>query len=144
MALPRPAPGLVIRYAYLWRHEKERRRESGIKDRPCAIVAAVDKVAGATFVTVVPITRVPPDDPSLAVRLPARIKRHLRLDQTASWIVISEVNRFRWPGPDIRPVGDARDRFAYGYLPVEIFDEVRHRLLDAHERRKLTVVARQD
>jgi hypothetical protein len=143
VALPRPTPGLVIRYAYLWRHEKERRRESGVKERPCAIVATADKVAGVTFVTVVPITRAPPDDPTLAVQLPARVKRHLKLDQTTSWIVISEVNRFRRPRPDVRPIVDTKDRFSYGYLPVEIFDEVRRRLLDVYKRRKLTVVTRQ-
>jgi len=43
----------------------------------------------------------------------------LKLDAARSWIVTSEVNVFRWPGPDIRPI-DPRDRsqgYAYGYLP---------------------------
>jgi hypothetical protein len=143
MALPRPTPGMVVRYAYLWRHEKERRRESGIKDRPCAIVAAVRKARGEVYVMVVPITHRPPDDSSLAVRLPAGVKRHLGLDQSSSWVVDSEVNRFRWPGPDIRPVAAAEGRFTYGSLPVEIFDEVRRKLLDVYERRKLTMTTRQ-
>jgi hypothetical protein len=143
MALPRPTPGMVVRYAYLWRHEKEKRRESGTKDRPCAIVTAVRKARSEVYVTVVPITHRPPDDASLAVRLPSGVKRHLGLDRAASWIVVSEVNRFRWPGPDIRPVAP-EGRFAYGTLPVEIFDEVRRKLLELYERRKLAMTTRQD
>ncbi len=41
MSLPTPHPGLVIRYAYLWKHEYEAGREEGSKDRPRAIVMAV-------------------------------------------------------------------------------------------------------
>ena len=36
--LPRPVPGLVVRYSYLWLDEHRRGREEGVKDRPCAIV----------------------------------------------------------------------------------------------------------
>ena len=90
MPVPAPAPGLVIRYAYLWRHERTRERESGAKDRPCAIVAAVRHARGAKVVTVVPITHRPPEDRTLAVELPAKLKRHLRLDPEASWIIVRE------------------------------------------------------
>ena len=38
MALPKPVPGLVIRYSYLWHREYLEGREDGQKDRPCAIV----------------------------------------------------------------------------------------------------------
>jgi hypothetical protein len=144
MTLPRPMPGMVVRYAYLWRHERERRHESGVKDRPCAIVTAVRKAANEVYVTVVPITHRQPDDPSLAVRLPARVRRHLGLDQVVSWIVVSEVNRFRWPGPDIRPIAAGQGRFSFGTLPVDIFDEVRRKLLDLYERRRLTITTRRD
>jgi hypothetical protein len=41
--LPRPVPGLVVRYSYLWYREFLDGREEGRKDRPCAIVAAIRK-----------------------------------------------------------------------------------------------------
>jgi hypothetical protein len=78
MALPDPECGLVISYAYLWRHESERGIEEGRKDRPCAIVLSVSR-AGEAFptVTVAPITHAPPGDPRVAIEIPAPIKRHL-------------------------------------------------------------------
>ncbi len=41
MTLPKPVPGLVIRYSYLWYGEHRQGHEEGTKDRPCAIVAAI-------------------------------------------------------------------------------------------------------
>lgn len=38
MALPTPAPGLVISYAYLWRDQAVAGAEEGRKNRPCATV----------------------------------------------------------------------------------------------------------
>jgi mRNA-degrading endonuclease toxin of MazEF toxin-antitoxin module len=94
MPLPRPAPGLVISYAYLWRHEHRRGREEGAKARPCAIVLATATEADDVVVTVAPVTHSPPEDPALAVVLPAKVKRHLGLDDAPSWIMADEVNRF--------------------------------------------------
>jgi hypothetical protein len=37
-----PAPGLVIRYVYLWSHEWVRGQEEGVKDRPCAIILVTE------------------------------------------------------------------------------------------------------
>ncbi len=43
MALPIPAPGLVISYAYPWRAQDAAGAAEGQKDRPCAIiVTAID------------------------------------------------------------------------------------------------------
>jgi hypothetical protein len=40
VSLPTPEPGLVIPYAYLWRHEYNRGLEEGRKTRPSVIVLA--------------------------------------------------------------------------------------------------------
>lgn len=56
MSWPDPEPGLVIRYAYLWRREAAMGREEGVKDRPCAIVAAVREETDGLRVYVLPIT----------------------------------------------------------------------------------------
>ena len=72
MAFPDPQPGLVIRYAYLWRSEAERGREEGGKDRPCAVVLATKRgPEGKTTVVVAPITHSPPQDPKAAIEIPA-------------------------------------------------------------------------
>lgn len=92
MALPKPVPGLVIRNRYLWRSEHLEGREEGQKDRPCAIVAAirVDE-NGDMRVLALPITHSPPHHESLAVEIPAAVKRRLQLDDARSWIVLRHV-----------------------------------------------------
>ena len=42
MSLPKPEPGLVIRYSYLWHAGHRQGREEGVKDRPRAIVLAIE------------------------------------------------------------------------------------------------------
>lgn len=131
MPLPRPQPGLVISYSYLWRHEHNRGLQEGVKARPCAVVLAVQTAEGRTIVTVAPMTHRPPSDPARAILIPAAVKRHLGLDTEPSWIIADEVNRFAWPGPDLQPVSRREpDRFDYGFLPEDLFDTFRCRLVD--------------
>jgi mRNA-degrading endonuclease toxin of MazEF toxin-antitoxin module len=145
MPLPRPAPGLVISYAYLWRHEHRRGREEGAKARPCAIVLATATEADDIVVTVAPVTHSPPEDPALAVVLPAKVKRHLGLDDAPSWIMADEVNRFIWPGPDLRPISRAASgRFDYGFLPVDIFNALRRKIVALYGARRLGVTRRSE
>lgn len=56
MALPIPAPGLVISYAYLWRDQEAVGASEGRKSRPCAIVVTTTDDEGDTLVYVAPIT----------------------------------------------------------------------------------------
>ncbi|HMK90416.1 MAG TPA: hypothetical protein VK446_12400 [Methylocystis sp.] len=102
MSLPTPRPGLVIGYAYLWAHERQLGADEGVKDRPCAIIAARQMIAGREVVTVLPITHNPPADPEDAIEIPAMVKQHLGLDAQRSWIVVNETNDFLWPGADLR------------------------------------------
>jgi hypothetical protein len=132
VALPTPVPGLVIRYAYLWRAEHLRGLEEGLKDRPCAVVLVVEDEDGRPTVTVVPVTHSPPYNASDAIEIPPATKRRLGLDDDRSWIVVSEANVFGWPGPDIRPAVSGRfETVAYGMLPANLFREVRERFLRA-------------
>ena len=143
MSLPDPVPGLVIGYAYLWHEEARRGEEEGRKDRPCVIVLSVVPDESGAVVTVAPVTRSPPVDPAAAVELPAETKRRLGLDDARSWIVVGEVNRFRWPGPDLRPIpGSDPPRFDYGLLPARLFRRVREKLIDAASSRGAPVVRR--
>ena len=139
MGLPEPQPGLVIRYAYLWADEHERGREEASKDRPCVVVVATERQDGQLLVTVVPITHAPQAQGSVA--LPAATKARLGLDEDASWIVCTEVNRFTWPGPDLRPVPGS-GRWSHGLLPAGLYDRVRRTLLAERRRQRLQVVPR--
>ena len=128
--IPVPFPGLIISYSYLWRAEYKAGREEGVKDRPCAIVLAKKVEGDDTVVTVVPITHTPPENPDMAVEIPLRVKQHLKLDSERSWIVCSEVNRFIWPGPDLRRIAGQRDAtYSYGVLPPKLLTKVTQTLI---------------
>jgi hypothetical protein len=122
--LPRPEPGLVISYAYLWRHEKRRGQEDGVKDRPCAIAVAVQQNETDILVRVCAITHRPPENPDHAVEIPPKVKDHLGLDHERSWIIIDEINTFIWPGPDLRPIPGDPAKFDYGLLPPALFQQI--------------------
>ncbi len=142
MALPDPTPGLLIRYAYLWSHEAAAGQVEGRKDRPAAIILSVVRESGERVVTVLPVTHTPPTDPAHAVEIPAATKRRLGLDDARSWIVLTEANRFVWPGPDLRSVGHSRS-FAYGSLPFRLFEDVRMRFVALARARRTRAVARE-
>ncbi len=143
MPLPRPDLGLVVSYAYLWNSEFEKGQEEGLKDRPCALVLSSRDEGGDTIVAVVPVTHGPPERPEEAVEIPAVTKRRLGLDEARSWIVVSEINRFVWPGPDLRPVSRAEpQRFEFGFLPPALFRQVLERFEACAAARRLRAVPR--
>jgi hypothetical protein len=131
VALPKPVPGLVIRYSYLWCGALLQGRDEGQKDRPCAIVAALRTDENKdTRVLALPITHTPPDDQSLAIEIPAKVKERLGLDSDRAWVVLSEWNVFIWPGPDLRRLPGASDAsVAYGMLPPKLFSQIREQFL---------------
>lgn len=143
MPLPEPLPGLVIGYAYLWWDEARRGRQEGVKDRPCAVVLAVEQKDGARVVTVAPITHTPPRDPRESVELPAETKRRLGLDDRRSWVIANELNRFPWPGPDLRPISRSEPTtFAYGALPRKLMLQVIQCLSEQYQAHRIRTVRR--
>jgi hypothetical protein len=143
MPFPKPVPGLVIRYSFLWSHEATAGDEDGSKDRPCAVLLATTTEEGQQMVTVLPVTHTPPTDERLAVEIPAGTKTRLGLDVDRSWIILNEANRFQWPGPDLRPIpGDKDGHVAYGLLPARLYDLVRTKWLAAFDARQVGQVNR--
>lgn len=135
----------MIGYAYLWLDQQRSGLLEGGKDRLCAIVLTAESSDGDTVVTVAPITHSEPRDPATAVELPASTKKRLGLDGERSWVVVSEVNRFVWSGPDLRPVSrDQPGRFEYGVLPPALFRQIAARLVDLARRRRTAIVVRDD
>jgi hypothetical protein len=128
--LPQPVPGLVIRCSYLPLDEYRRGREEGVKDRPCAVVLVATTESEGETVTVLPVTHVAPRDPLCAMEIPRETKRRLGLDDEQSRIVMTEANRFTWPGPDLRPaIPGQLESVAYGLLPRAFFLRLRNRFL---------------
>ena len=140
-ALPRPRSGLVIGYSYLWEAEYRAGREEGAKDRPCAVVIASRTEDGDLVVTVAPIAHTPPTDPNDGLALPAEVKRSLGLDEQPSCVIGSELNRFVWPGPDLRPVSRRTPgQFVHGTLPGPFMRQIFERLTALRGERKPRIV----
>ena len=129
--LPKPVPGLVIRYSYLRCSEYCQGRDQGQKDRPCAIIAAIRADEdGDTRVLVLPVTHSPPEHPDLAIEIPAKVKQRLKLDEARSCVALSEWNEFVWPGPDLRRLpGADESSVAYGMAPPSLYAIIRDRFL---------------
>ncbi len=141
MPLPTPETGLVIRYQFLWSHEFDQGEEDGETIRPCLIVSAKPSGNGANTVKVVPITHRPPTNP--AIEIPPAVRRHLGLDAGPSWIILTELNEFIWPGRYVFQIPGALDRFDHGFLPRALFKRVVASILSLDNRFK-RLMARRD
>jgi mRNA-degrading endonuclease toxin of MazEF toxin-antitoxin module len=142
---PPPRPGEVIRYAYLWTHEADAGAEEGRKNRPCAVVLALARSEGVVEVVVAPITSSAPARSADGVELPTETQRRLGLQDTPCWVVLTEVNRFAWPGPDLRPVESAAGpAWSHGLLPAALFERIRDAIVARARARTLRAVSRQE
>lgn len=142
MPFPNPEPGLVISYAYLWHREQEAGLNEGRKDRPCVIILSAQKQDSGTQVTVAPITHSKPSGDSVGLEIPPRVKQHLGLDHETSWVIISEVNQFIWPGYDLRSVPGKKGEYAYGFLPPRLFETIKAGILDLIIKRRGNITTR--
>ncbi len=147
MPLPAPEPGLVLSYSYLWKRQEKKGREEGEKARPCVIILATkisvsETSTDETVVTVVPVTSQPPEDSRAAVAIPPKVKQHLGLDSAPAWVIADEINRFIWPGPDLRPIPGQAGRFDYGFVPPRLYAAIKAALLNLHRARRLRAVDR--
>lgn len=94
-----------------------------------------------TQLLVAPITHARPERGADAVEIPANVKKQLGLDRERSWIVVTELNRFIWPGPDIRIVPGQASPF-YDALPDWLFLRVRQAILRHANSGRLEVTKR--
>ncbi|NTE56993.1 plasmid maintenance toxin (PemK-like) [Agrobacterium tumefaciens] len=138
-----PKVGWLFRYSYLWHWQHLEGREEGDKDRPVLVLAIVATLEeGAPAVRVLPVTHSPPSDPQDAVEIPAATKRRLGLDDERSRIVLTEGNRFVWPGPDIRATES--ESGYYGALPPALFEEVKRRFVEQARAQRHRAMARSE
>lgn len=68
-----------------------------------------------------PITHTQPADSNDGLEIPAPTKRRLGLDDRPSWVITTELNKFFWPGPDIRKTShNVNAQWEYGFLPQNL------------------------
>ncbi|WP_309662051.1 hypothetical protein [Sphingomonas sp.] len=76
-----------------------------------------------------------------AIEIPPKVKAYLGLDEERSWVVVTELNRFIWPGPDIR-TAKGKDTPLYGPIPAKLFQQVRQAISDRAEAHRLDISPR--
>lgn len=91
-----------------------------------------------TLVHVLPITHSLPQEPEAGLEIPLATKRRLGLDSERSWIVTTELNRFVWPGPDIRALPSGE--YSLGYLPGKLLAAVLEKVRTHAAKRRLLSV----
>jgi len=140
-----PEAGLVIRYDFLWRTQRDAGAELGSKDRPSAVVLVARPTEdGSRRVVVCPITHAPPTDGQSAVAIPVKVARHLGLDDHEMWIKTDTVNLFTWEAGKI-PFGvtpASRDQWPFGMLPQQIGKAVFEQVMANSRDRSLYQVDR--
>ncbi|QLF69296.1 hypothetical protein FE840_006940 [Peteryoungia desertarenae] len=148
MKIPSEPPiGHVIAYEYLW-SSKARYRADGEKTYPTALLLAKTDEFGATLVYALGISHMVPPEGRRALRVPAKLCRHLGLDDRPQWIYTDELNLFVWPGPDLRPAQWISRRplventCVLGALPKDWFEEVKQHFAESYRLRQLALTKR--
>jgi hypothetical protein len=107
------------------------------------MVVARIEAAGRTQLLVAPVTHSAPENAAHAVEIPSSVKAHLGLDRQRSWIVLTELNRFLWPGPDIRLVSGTGTPL-YDALPEWLFRRVQAGLGKVASQGKVRITRRSE
>jgi hypothetical protein len=107
------------------------------------VVVARTEKDGNIQLLVAPITHSEPQSKGAGIELPPRVKRHLGLDEERNWIILTELNRFIWPGPDIRPAPTSGSPL-YGALPAKLFEQVRNGIMGHSTAGKLSMTKRSE
>jgi hypothetical protein len=64
------------------------------------------------------------------------------LDSGRHWLRLDELNRFAWPGFDLRPIPGRPGEYSYGMLPPDLFQRLREGILARQKARAGQVIPR--
>ncbi len=106
------------------------------------VVVARIASSDLTELLVAPVTHSRPTSGE-GVELPQAIKRRLGLDDARSWIVTTEMNRFVWPGPDVRPA-PREETPLYGCIPATLYEALRAEIVRNATANKMRLPRRTD
>ncbi len=91
---------------------------------------------------VAPITHSPPNNRNDSIEIPASICRSLGLDDGPHWLRCDELNRFVWPGYDLRARPDKPGTYDYGLLPQALFEQLRTAIVKRQRERAGKMISR--
>ncbi len=74
--------------------------------------------------------------------MPQAVARTLGLDADRHWVRVTQLNRFIWPGYDLRPRPDVPERVDYGFIPQAFFERIRSAILAENKRTKISFIPR--
>lgn len=138
-----PKAGMVINYGYLWARQASQGIVEPQKYRP-SLILAVKMEDDKKMVYVSPMTHTPPFYPEESILMPMETKERLGLDGKNSWLMISEVNKFEWPGVDVRRVPQRRERSQfYGFVPGKFLEQAHEQLRELAQVKRFKTVARE-
>ena len=128
---PKPEPGMVLSYSYLWNSEHIKGETEGRKDRPSVVVLVINRTPGDVAYVLPTSTSNPKDGDPWTIEIPRSIKNRLKLDERRSWINVTEFNIFAWTGYHLRPTRlipgtpkPEQETCLYGYLPNAFLEKV--------------------
>jgi len=121
MALPKPRPGLVVGYDFLFREQADAGMENAGKPHPAAIILVVEEDVQAR-VSLLAISHSPPrsGDEAYRLKLTAAECRQMGLDSGDHWINLRDINSFDWPGYDLARSAPG-GAYVYGTMSKQTF-----------------------
>lgn len=154
-----PKPGMVINYGYLWARQVNEGLTHGEKFRP-SLILAVKQEDDRKMVYVSPVTHTPPFYPEESLIIPMEERTRLGFDThhayeagekpldlatpKTSWLMLSEVNKFEWPGTEIRSVPRRTEkRQFYGFISGKFLAAAQNKLRDMVDLKRFKTVARE-
>lgn len=139
-----PEVGLVIRYDFLRKVEEGPADTSG-KDRPCAIILmSKPRADGSRLVAVCPVTHLPPDTANSGIEIPAKVARHLGLDDDRMWVKTDHLNQFEWEAGRL-PFGVSplpNGNWSYGFLPQALGKRMFNQVVENYRKGSTETVDR--
>jgi hypothetical protein len=81
-------------------------------------------------VVLLPITHTPPAGDTIGIEIPAKVKQAIGLDDSRSWVIVSEHNIDEWPNAGLSPIPGRPGVFLYGFIPPGLFVQIKARFLE--------------
>jgi hypothetical protein len=81
------------------------------------LIVACNPTASPRFVVFLAITYSRPDQNTVGIKIPAKVKLAIGLDDASSWITVSEYNVDEWPNGGLSPIPGRAGVFSYGFIP---------------------------
>ena len=78
----------------------------------------------------------------MGIEVPARVRQALGLDDTPSWVIVSEHNVDEWPNAGLSTLPGQPDVFSYGFIPPGLFARIKARFLELARARQSHAVRR--